>query len=145
MKHIFTSIGLVRSQNTDPIGCENTMVSQHRSDKVWKHHYYFCEKKQEKSIMIKNTYEPVNYKQLPISDHRCFFIIIDFSCFFFTKIVMVFSHLIGTVLWHHGVLTPYRISVLTSNQTNRNENMLHSEIRSMYLLLKCTKHYSGTF
>ena len=53
MKHIFISIGLVRSQNTDPIGCEYTMVSQHRSDKVWKHHYYFCEKKQEKSIVIK--------------------------------------------------------------------------------------------
>ena len=49
MKHIFISIGLVRSQNTDPIGCENTMVSQHRSDKVWKPHYYFCEKKNKKN------------------------------------------------------------------------------------------------
>ena len=63
MKHIFISIGLVRSQNADPIGCDNTMVSQQRSNKVWKHHYYFCEKKQEKSIVIKNTYEPVNYTQ----------------------------------------------------------------------------------
>ena len=53
MKLIFIFIGLVISQNTDPIGCDNTMVSQHRSDKVWKHHYDFCEKKQEKSIVMK--------------------------------------------------------------------------------------------
>ena len=32
------------NQTTDPTGCENTMVSQHLSDRVWEHHYYFCEK-----------------------------------------------------------------------------------------------------
>ena len=31
-------------QTTDPTGCENTMVSQHLSDRVWEHLYYFCEK-----------------------------------------------------------------------------------------------------